>query len=155
MKVFQGCSKVKYPLLIAFCINSPHMQIRMENYISYRSDCINSSVGIYQYVLRKRIPFLESLNSNARATLANFGESPGQMATRLPSLASPDNLRVFPRPEPFDETEFRTSAKRDLFAKHCLTGSCSTKTLRRMVGDHEHCTRTSCLGLCMVVCCKG
>jgi hypothetical protein len=122
VKQIGGCFKSKFSLLIDFCVENPHVKIRLEDYnITYCPACIVAAAEIYKFVLRKRIPLFESMKTQFLAALRRFGSFEARMANLLPSHASPDNIRVFPRPEPFDEVEFRSRTMDHDILPICVT----------------------------------
>jgi hypothetical protein len=107
VKHIGGSAKANYPPLITLCVENPHAQIKMEDYnISYRSADMVSAATVYEFVLQKRIPLFDSMSSSALANFNNFGNFHALMPNLFPSHVSPDNFRIFPRPEPFDEVDF-------------------------------------------------
>jgi hypothetical protein len=74
-----------------------------------------NAAKMYEFVLQKRTPLFDSMSSSALAAFRDVGIFRALMQNMLPSHVSPNNFRIFPQPESFDEVDFIRRAE-----GHCL-----------------------------------
>jgi hypothetical protein len=122
VKHFGGVKSAAWPTFTGFCFENPNSEIRVETYKATHNPIrVIIAARMYEHVLQKRIPLLDSMSSTAKANIEQISNDYfSRIRNEAPVYVSPKNLRVFPRPGPFDEVKFIRDAEQSRITKELV-----------------------------------